>query len=180
MSFRELSRNLIYLHIGQFIIMHYHAPKKVTKKVGVFPLYSSYDSHSHFKWSIKKLEGKLCPEMNLSTFLNSKADFSEHKQYVLVKWVVRVSSSEICIFSPVNSLFFSMIEPLEDLCAPFLASRIFNIVVYLILSEDSPPPFSLFLARDTLRFNLPNVGHRVLIFPQLNASNMLTQYWYFH
>lgn len=46
------------------------------------------------------------------------------------------------------------------MCAPFLAWRIFTIAVYLILSKDAPPPFSLFLARDMLRFNLPIVGQK--------------------
>lgn len=44
-----------------------------------------------------------------------------------------------------------------------------------MLSEDLPPPFGLFLARDILRFNLSSVGHRVLIFPLLNASSVLTR-----
>lgn len=69
-----------------------------------------------------------------------------------------------------------MVQPLENWCAPFLAQRIFNIAVYLIQSKDSPPPFGLFLARDMLRFNLPSVGHGVLIFPLLSASSVLTGY----
>ena len=148
---------------------------------GVFPLDSSSDSHSQFNRTVKKLEDRLFREMILSTSLNSKADFSENKQYVLVKWVVRVSSSKVYILSPLNNLFFFPVaQPPENRRAPFLAQIIFNIADYLILFEDSPPPAGFFLARDMLRFDLALVGHRVLIFPQLSVNSVFTGYWYFH
>lgn len=69
--------------------------------------------------------------------------------------------------------FYSGVTSPENWYGLFPPWRISNISVYIIMSQEPPPPLGLYLARDILRYYLPRVGHRVVNISNKYASHIL-------
>lgn len=74
--------------LDSFLSLH---QRRSLKRLEYFHCIHPMTPHSQFKWTIKKLEDKLFPEMNLSTSLNSKRTNSMCLLSELSEWVLQRS-----------------------------------------------------------------------------------------